>query len=185
VLSRFRITLLAIAGVLLVAGLLWLASPAVDYDPKTLFGIVVRVPDGDTIVLQGQAQQEYTVRLEGISAPEPRQPYGEKATDALNTLVAGKQVRVEWNKKDPYGRIVGDVYLPNPDAESGESADIWLNLRLIETGGAWHFKSYDKRDALAEAEQQARTEKVGLWAEANPEPPWEFRKRARKPRKSQ
>lgn len=181
--SKFRVTLLAVAGVLIATGWLWLAAPAVDFEPTTLFGTVLRVPDGDTIVLEDEARQEHTVRLEGISAPEPKQRFGDKATEALADLVTDKKVRVEWTKKDPYGRIVGDVYLPNGASEGDESVDLWVNRKLIEDGCAWHFAAFDHRQSLAQAEVQARAEKKGLWDDPQPEAPWDFRKRDRKPKK--
>ena len=45
---------------------------------------VDRVTDGDTIVLMDRSR----VRLHGIDAPEPDQPYGSIATAALEYMVA-------------------------------------------------------------------------------------------------
>ena len=52
----------------------------------------------------------------------------------------------------------------------------------IERGFAWHYKAYERdqslvdRKAYAEAEDAARASRVGLWADAKPVPPWEFRR---------
>jgi micrococcal nuclease len=49
---------------------------------------------------------------------------------------------------------------------------------------AWHYKQYSKSKVLAEAESTACKEKRGLWAEKEPEPPWEFRKKEREREKN-
>ena len=72
----------------------------------TLTGKVVKVTDGDTItILVGKEQ--HRIRLQGIDAPERKQPYGKASGRSLSALVAGKQVRVEYDKRDRYGRILG------------------------------------------------------------------------------
>ena len=44
--------------------------------------------------------------------------------------------------------------------------------------GAWWYRKYaPKKKELAKAEAAARKAKRGLWADANPIPPWEWRQR--------
>lgn len=56
-----------------------------------------------------------------------------------------------------------------------------VNLKMLEGGMAWHYKQYAKeqspadRTRYAQAEELARTKKVGLWRDVHPIPPWEFR----------
>ncbi len=56
-----------------------------------------------------------------------------------------------------------------------------MNLAQVSAGFAWHYKQYEKeqskqdRLAYAIAEQHAREQKLGLWRDANPVPPWEWR----------
>ncbi len=71
---------------------------------------------------------------------------------------------MEAHNKDRYGRIIGEVILPN-----GES----LNRLLISQGYAWHYKKYSKDASLAELENQAQGDKVGLWQDKNPIAPWD------------
>ena len=40
---------------------------------------------------------------------------------------------------------------------------------------AWHFKRFSQDSTLAAAETRARDAKRGLWAEADPIPPWSYR----------
>ena len=55
------------------------------------------------------------------------------------------------------------------------------NLAQIRDGFAWHYKQYEAdqpaedRPVYAKAEEAARAAKAGLWADPNPQPPWDFR----------
>ena len=57
------------------------------------------------------------------------------------------------------------------------------NLVQVERGLAWHYKAYEReqsvidRLAYADAEVVAKAAKRGLWADAEPVPPWEFRRK--------
>jgi endonuclease YncB( thermonuclease family) len=148
------------------AALAILCSQTIAGDPPSSFSAkVVRVTDGDTIVvLLGKTQHK--IRLEGIDAPEKGQAFGTKARQALADKIFGQTVRVVWRKRDRYHRILGRVYLGDRD----------ISLEMIRDGMAWRFKRFNKEKALAEAEQQAREARRGLWAAKDPIPPWEWRK---------
>jgi endonuclease YncB( thermonuclease family) len=79
----------------------------------TLTGKVVKVSDGDTITILIGTEQ-HRVRLQGIDAPEPKQPFRKASGRSLSALVAGKQVRGEYDKRDRYGRIVGVAWVRSP-----------------------------------------------------------------------
>ena len=133
---------------------------------QTIQGKVVRVSDGDTITILDEAKVENKVRLNRIDAPEKKQAFGEVSRKHLATMVANKVVKVEWAKKDKYGRILGEVFV----------GEVNVNLKMVQDGLAWHFKRFDNSPTYAQAENEARAKKVGLWKDANPIPPWEFRK---------
>ena len=60
----------------------------------TITGKVIKVADGDTItILVGTVQ--HRIRLQGIDAPEPKQPYGRASGRALSALVAGTLISCE------------------------------------------------------------------------------------------
>ena len=86
------------AALLIVAHFAW---------GDTLTGRVVGVADGDTVTILDADHQQHRVRLQGIDAPEKAQPFGQRSKENLSRLVAGKDVRVDWAKRDKYKRIVG------------------------------------------------------------------------------
>ncbi len=147
---------------------------------ETLTGRVVRVADGDTIVVLDADKVQHELRLQGIDAPESHQAFGTKSKEHLSELVAGKTVEVDYSKYDRYGRIIGIVMV------NGENA----NLELVETGMAWHHKKYQRQQSssdrieYSDAELEARRHKVGLWRDPNPIPLWDYRLAVREQRKS-
>jgi len=108
----------------------------------------------------------------GIDAPEKKQAFGSRSKEALSALIFNKQVTVEYHKKDRYGRTLGKIVVAGVDA----------NLEQIKAGLAWHYKKYQKeqsvedRSLYAQAEEQARGLKRGLWRDVEPVPPWDWRK---------
>ena len=140
---------------------------------KTIEGLVVGVADGDTITVLDQQKNTYKIRLQGIDAPEKKQAFGEKSKQSLHDLVHGKQVRIEYDKEDKYGRIVGKITLDDLD----------ICLQQLVLGMAWHYKKYQNEQSVADrvvyndAELKSKSLKLGLWAGETPMPPWEFRKK--------
>jgi endonuclease YncB( thermonuclease family) len=58
-----------------------------------------------------------------------------------------------------------------------------INREMVKEGYAWAYKEYLKGPYASEyidAENDARSKHLGIWQQANPMPPWEFRKRLRK-----
>ncbi len=127
---------------------------------------VVKVTDGDTITVLDADKVQHKIRLEGIDAPESKQAFGTRSKEHLGDKVAGKEVTVQWEERDRYKRILGDVFIE----------DRHINREMVKDGFAWHFKRYSKSKELADAETEAREAKRGLWADKSPIPPWEFRR---------
>ena len=142
---------------------------------QPISGKVVSVTDGDTITVLDENRKQHKIRLGGIDAPERSQPFGQKSKAHLASLVFGRTVEVESNKKDRYQRTVGKVTINGQDA----------NLAMIVAGYAWHYKKYQNEQPLGDrhlytsAEQDAREARIGLWRDPHPIPPWEWRKGAR------
>jgi len=131
----------------------------------TLNGRVVRVADGDTITVLDVANAQHKIRFHGIDAPEKGQAFGKAAGKFLAGLVAGRDVRVEYTKRDRYGRILGTVFCDERD----------INLEMLKAGYAWHYKYYDSNPEYAAAESVARVTRRGLWQDPCPVNPHEFR----------
>ena len=72
-------------------------------------GVVTRVVDGDTLVVE-YLQQHISVQLEGIDAPEAGEPYGRSATQSLAKLCNRQTARVESDRADAWGRVLGEVW---------------------------------------------------------------------------
>jgi len=149
-----------------------LAAISMSVSADVLFGRVVRVSDGDTVTVLDGNRVQHKVRLAGIDAPESRQAFGARSRQHLSMLVFGRDVQVEWQKIDRYGRIVGKVVVDGVDA----------NRRQVEAGLAWHYLQYQReqspadRLAYASAERQAREARLGLWTDPAPVAPWDFRR---------
>jgi endonuclease YncB( thermonuclease family) len=152
----------------LVCLLLTLACTA---HADTFSGKVIHVADGDTITVLDNAHTQHKVRLAGIDAPESKQAFGHASKQSLVAKVTGQYVVIEWDKVDRFGRKVGKVLLGGQD----------VNLEQVRRGLAWHYKAYqleqsiDDQKAYSEAESGAMTACIGLWRDATPVAPWDFR----------
>lgn len=140
-----------------------------------LLGHVVGVADGDTITVLDANRVQHKIRLAGIDAPEKAQPFGGRSKESLSALAFDKWVTVEADKQDRYGRSVGKVLVDGND----------INLVQVERGMAWFYRHYqheqspDDRRLYDAAEVKAKLERRGLWRDADPIPPWNFRKSQR------
>jgi len=144
----------------------------------TFTGKVVGVSDGETISVM-RVGRAVKVRLHGIDCPEKGQPFGKRAERFTSEMAFGMEVEVQIKTTDRYGRIVGEVILPD---------GLSLNKDLVHAGFAWWYRKYAPNDRTLKAlEAGARAKKGGLWADKNPIPPWEWRRgeRGRQAKKKQ
>lgn len=170
----------AILGGLLTGGLLTaalVALPLPSSSAPVLQGKVVRVSDGDTLVVQIDPNRQERVRLIGIDAPEMSQkPWGEHAKAFAEHLALGKSVRLEADvqPRDQYGRFLAYAYV-------GET---FINYELVREGHAV-LLTYPPNVAHVEdfkrAQHLAREEGKGIWHATNglPESPREHRRQKR------
>lgn len=133
-------------------------------------GTVVRVFDGDTIEIKDAADDLHRIRLEGIDAPERGQAYSARSRQALADLVFSKRVTAVTSGLDNYDRHLAHIY-------TGET---WVNREMVRKGMAWHYKYFNKDSRLANSEVYARANRLGLWADPSPVPPWVFRQKQAK-----
>ncbi|KPK41568.1 MAG: hypothetical protein AMJ78_05160 [Omnitrophica WOR_2 bacterium SM23_29] len=116
--------------------------------------LVIRVIDGDTIVLEDGRR----VRYIGIDTPEKRDPYYFEAKEVNKRLVEGKKVRLEYDvgKKDKFGRTLAYVYV----------GDIFVNTELVKNGYAVIYTvppNVKYAENFLKHQQDARKAKRGLW----------------------
>lgn len=131
----------------------------------TLSGRVVGVADGDTVTLLTEKKQQVKIRLNQIDAPEKKQAFGMKSKQSLSDLCFDKSATVESSGKDKYGRTIGALTCDGVDA----------NAAQIEAGMAWVYRQYSHDANLIALEDEARANSTGLWSDAEPVPPWDFR----------
>jgi len=144
---------------------------ALACNAATIEGRVVGVTDGDTITVLDADKVQHKIRLAGIDAPEKKQAFGNRSKESLSDLVFDKTVIVETEKRDRYGRQIGKVLVDGQD----------VNLVQIERGMAWFYRQYRSEQSANDqrlyeaAEDAARAGRRGLWRDAEPVPPWDFR----------
>ncbi len=84
--------------------------PAIAAEPTVLTGEVTKVRDGDTIEVG-----RIPIRLNGVSAPEMKEPLGPQSKAFMVDLVMGPRLRCELNGEKTYDRFVGTCYLGDRD----------------------------------------------------------------------
>lgn len=130
---------------------------------------LVRVKDGDTIVLSGPSG-EYTVRLLGINTPEMRDSrplvryFAEQAKSFVIKQLDGKKILLGLdpiNKRkhhtDSFGRLLAYVYTADDSTH--------INAEIIRQGYGFSFVKYPCMftDYFSALEREARSNKLGLW----------------------
>lgn len=127
---------------------------------------VVSISDGDTFTGLDSQNRQVKIRLHGIDAPEKAQAFGNVARKALGDLIEGKTVEIQQVEKGRYGRVVANVHV----------GGTYVNREQVAKGLAWRYVQYDKKGEFTQVEQAAKRARKGLWADARPVPPWEWRK---------
>lgn len=127
-------------------------------------GSVVRVIDGDTLVVRLAGGTQDRVRVLGIDSPEmqPRERCADQATNAAKRLAQGKTVGLVGDrtqaKRDRYQRLLAYVTLP-------DGTD--LGRKLIAIGYAkvyvYRGRPFLRVGAYRTAEKNAQAKRFGLW----------------------
>lgn len=138
--------------------------------------LVVGITDGDTLTARCGRIGDYEqvkVRIAAIDAPEKAQPFGERSRQALARLCIREDAVIRDVAIDRYGRTVADVSCNGQDVGS----------TMVSQGWAWVY-DYDRiatkrGGGLFKLQDAARAQHSGLWADATPVPPWDWRKQKR------
>ena len=149
-------------GALLLA--LGLAATALSAG-EAFDGRVVGVSDGDTVTVLRNGHDQVRIRLSGIDVPELHQAFGRQAKDGMSRLAFGRNVSVRVVDHDRYRRTVARLAVDGQD----------VGLTMLRQGLAWHYKHYDSDPVYASAENTARAQRLGLWADPHPVAPWDYR----------
>ena len=171
--QRLRVRLLPFFSAVLLAACMALSVPRGTYaqvEPgQTFTARITQITDGDTYDVRRSIGGTVTIRLHGVDAPESSQPYGRAATRAARRIAGGKNVRVTVEDIGRYGRAVARIEVDGGD----------LGALLLQRGLAWYYQQYAPNETeYARLERQARNGDRGLWSQANPIPPWEWRDRS-------
>ena len=140
---------------------------------------VIEVFDGDTVlVLRGA--QKIKIRLANIDAPEVghagvsgqppsshmAQEGGMASMQALMGMVLHKQIQVDSQTTDQYGRMVATLHVDGKN----------VNEEQVRNGMAWEYSGYHSNKTYIALQSEAQQARRGLWAQPNPMPPWQWRK---------
>lgn len=128
---------------------------------------VVGIKDGDTVVVLDSLNNQTTLRLAEVDCPEKSQPFGTKAKQFTSDQIYRKEIKYIVTDIDRYGRSIAMIYYDDKK---------YLSAELIKNGLAWHYKRYSTSKELANFENSARLQKVGLWHDKSPIEPWEWRR---------
>jgi endonuclease YncB( thermonuclease family) len=128
---------------------------------------VIGISDGDTLTVLVD-RKPIKVRIAEIDAPESRQPFGTRSKQALSDLCYREMADVVEVARDRYGRTVARVSCGGQDVATSQ----------VRAGMAWVFDRYSRADSpLYGLQAEAKATRRGLWAEAAPVAPWEWRQR--------
>ena len=130
-------------------------------------GKVIAIKDGDTVVVLLDGNVQKTLRLAEVDCPESGQPFGKNAKHYTSDQVFGKTIDYWETDTDQWGRSIAKIFY-----DDGK----YLSAEIIKAGFGWWYYRYSTDKRLQELELSARSRKLGLWADSNAIPPWEYRK---------
>jgi len=149
----------AVLGALAASPLVWAQSFSAR---------VVTVSDGDTVwVTPLPSGRRMKLRLQGMDAPERCQPGGEASTQALRGLLLNQTVEVEVRGQDDHDRGLARLRYQGKD----------VGAFMVSQGHAWSYRFKRDPGPYVREEQAARQARLGLFAQARPERPYDFRRR--------
>lgn len=138
------------------------------------------IHDGDTLrvrstapelVKYADAKGEIKVRFACIDAPEKEQKHGMMARDTLRSYLQSGKVTIDPVDVDRYGRVVAELW----------DEDGLVQSHMVLAGAAFPYEQYKENcknwDAVSYSAEWAKQQRLGVWADATPEYPWEWRRK--------
>ena len=138
---------------------------ALSAQAETFSAQVIMVMDGDTVMVLRDGQK-IKIRMANIDAPEKAQSFGQQARDSLQEMIGKKQVKIDSQAVDQYGRIVGVISLDGRN----------VNREQVRRGMAWEYSHFHSDRTYIGLQNDAQQARRGLWSQSNPQAPWEWRK---------
>ncbi len=147
-----------------------------------ILGKVIKIYDGDTIAINDDKGKMARVQIAYIDAPDmdtqtnEKQPlYGESIKE-LSRMILNKEVIIESLDVDKTGKVEGMIFLGkmnvNVEMVRRGMAEIYEPVRFKPSA----FKQ-DYVNQLTEAENAAKSEKLGIWGQPDYVSPYKFRRR--------
>ncbi len=141
-------------------------------------GVVAEVLKGDTVVVSTEGRPKVPMRMVGIDAPEPAptrkdtaQPLSAESKDYLSKMILGESVEVDIVAVDSNRRPIVLI------SRGGTN----INVKMVEAGLAEMYDEYlDRlpartRNAIANAESDAKQNRMGIWGLSDYQRPSEYR----------
>jgi endonuclease YncB( thermonuclease family) len=116
---------------------------------------------GDVVRIAGIEAPNTEEKADGVHGARPGEPLGEEAKAALEKLLLGRKVRIDYNPgtRDRHSRLLGQVYRDD---------GLWVQGEMLREGWAMVYSFSDDRHEVIEkmlaAESEARSAKRGIWA---------------------
>lgn len=129
-------------------------------------GTTASAPFGPPLRASDRRRRTITVRLAQIDAPEKRQAFGERSRANLALLCLRRPAGVRPISMDVYRRTVATVHCGGVD----------VSTEQVRAGMAWVYLRGKEASKLHAFEYEARAGRRGLWSDAWPVPPWEWRR---------
>jgi micrococcal nuclease len=127
---------------------------------------VIAVMDGDTVMVLRDGKK-IKIRLANIDAPESDQEFGAESRQVLLGRVLKKQVHVNSQAVDKYGRMIAELSV------DGHS----VNEEQVQSGMAWEYSHFHSNKRYVSLNKQAQQARRGLWGQAvQPISPEQWRK---------
>ena len=128
---------------------------------------LVRVVDGDTLLVAEEGQKPAHVRILGIKSFDAKiekdvvSPYAKAAFETLERMLGNKPLRImlQNGAKDRFGRYVGTIYADDHD----------VGLSMIEQGLVMAYTVYPfaAMTVYVQAQDGAKKMRRGLWASSD------------------
>ena len=139
---------------------------------ESLRAKVVVYGSGTAFAVLDEQEKLKRVKLSGVDSPERTQRFAAQAKQLAGEWLGAGPIEIAIDKTDKDGRVYGRVTVDGRD----------VGLELIKAGMAWCDPT-DASDIPTSIRERyelecvlAKKQRRGLWIDANPLPPWEYRK---------